>query len=257
MRRLVLTTAFIATLLGAGLANAELVQRGDLRLSFSGRIAPQELPRDRVAPISFELGGSILTADGSRPPELRRIAVAFNRFGRVSTAGLPTCEPGQLQSTSTDLALALCRGALVGRGSFEANVDFENVAAFPFGGRVLAFNSVQGGRPALLVHIYGSVPVKATIVLSFKISHPAEGRFGTVFTADIPAIASNLGYVTDISLRFDRKYRHAGRTLSFLSARCAAPAGFRGAPFALARGSFLFADGQELDATLNRTCRVR
>src|SRR5262249_42265060 len=70
-------------------------------------------------------------------------------------------------------------------------------------------------------------------------------------------IASDLGYVTDISLKFDRQYQYGGRPRSFLSARCAAPAGFGGGPFAFARGRFKFANGQRLSTTLTRVCQVR
>ena len=257
MPRTALTALAISMLLGAGLAQAELVQRGDLRLDFRGKFAPQELPRNRVAPVRVDISGSVSTVDGSRPPELRRIQVGVNRYGSIYTAGLPTCRAGRIQTISTEIALARCGGALVGRGGFGANVDFPNATPFPVAGRMLAFNGRAKGHPALLLHIHGENPVKATIVLIFRISHPAKGRFGTVFTAKIPKIASDLGYVTDISLRFNRRFRHAGKARSFISARCAAPAGFFGGPFTFARGNFDFANGQRLSVSLTRNCRVR
>jgi hypothetical protein len=214
------------------------------------------LPRDRDAPVRVLIGGSIETVDGSRPPELRRISIAVNRYSKVFNRGLPVCEPGLLQTTSTEEALARCRPAQVGRGSFGAIVDFAS-DQFPVRGRIVAFNTDSRGRPGLLLHIYGTDPVKTTIVLRFVITRPPRGDFGTVFTARIPSIASDLGYVTDLSLRFDRRYRYAGKPRSYLSARCAAPAGFGGGPFAFARGRFDFANGQRLSSTLTRVCQVR
>jgi len=257
MKRLAATIAVLATLLGAGLASGELVQRGDLRLDFSGRFAPQALPRDRAAPVSVLIAGSVATVDGSRPPELRRISIAVNRYGSVFTRGRPTCRSGLLETTSSREALSRCGGALVGRGSFGATVDFTVEERFPVEGRILAFNSGDRRRPQLLLHIHGSDPVQSTIVLKFRISRPPRGNFGTVFTARIPKIASDLGYVTDISLRFSRRYMYAGKPRSFLSARCAAPSGFGGGPFAFVRGRFAFANGQKLSTTLTRVCRVR
>lgn len=258
MRRFLVPLALLClAALGAGVAHGELAQRGGLRISFDGGFAPQALPRDRTAPVTVHLNGSVATTDGSRPPQLRRISIAVNRYGRLFTRGLPTCRAGRLEATSTPIALARCRGALVGRGRFQANVDFPTTSSFPVEGRMLAFNSRVAGRPAVLLHIHGSSPVRATVVLAFKISHPRRGRFGTVLTTKIPRIAGDLGYVTDVSLRFGRRYRHSGAPRSFLSARCAAPAGFRGAIFTFARGSFAFANGQTLTTNLTRDCRVR
>ena len=54
-----------------------------------------------------------------------------------------------------------------------------------------------------------------------------------------------------------RKYRSQGERRSFLSASCAAPAGFSGAPFSLAKATFSFVNKQELSQTLVRHCSVR
>ena len=257
MRRLAFTIALVAALLGAGVAHGESVQQGRLRVDFNAGFAPHALPRDRPAPVRVSLDGSVATADGSRPPQLRRISIALNRYGRLTTRGLPTCAPGELESTSSATALRRCRGALVGRGRFGANIAFPDLAPFPVEGNVLAFNSRARGRPAILVHIYGSRPVTASLVLSFKISHRRRGAFGTVLSTRIPKVASDVGYVTDVSLSFGRRYRVGGERLSFLSARCAAPAGFPGALFPFARGNFVFANGQRLTTTVVRDCSVR
>lgn len=257
-RRLLITLAVaLAAPLAAGAARGEQVQEGNLRISFNGRLSPRELPRDRPAPVTVHLDGAVRTVDGSAPPPLRRISVAVNRRGRLSLAGLPTCDAGAIQQTSTAAALELCRRALVGHGRFAANVSFPALPPIPAEGRLLAFNGRWGGRPALLLHIYGSSPVRATFVLPFTITRLRRGDFGTVLSASIPRIASDLGYVTDVELTLGRRYRHGGRLRSFLSASCAAPPGFRTAFFPLARGRFSFAGGRRLTTTLARDCRVR
>jgi hypothetical protein len=247
---------FVA-LLGVGMARGQPVKKGNLLLSFGGRFTPHALPRDRDVPVTVDLTGSVRTTDGSRPPQLRTISIAVNRYGVVSTEGLPTCRVGLLESTDSQEALARCRGALVGRGRFGANVEFPNLAPFPVEGKMLAFNGRAHGKPVILVHIHGSHPVEATVVLTFKIHHPRKGKFGTVLSARIPLIASDLGYVTNISLEFGRRYHYNGEQRSFVSARCAAPVGFPGALFSFARGTFTFADGKQLSPTLVRDCVVR
>jgi hypothetical protein len=257
-RRLLIPLCVAALALSAGgLARGELSQKGNLRISFSGDFAPRALPRDRPAPIGVHVEGAIGTTDGSHPPPVRRVEIALNRNGRLSTAGLPSCPNARLQSTSTEAALARCRPALVGRGRFGAEVEFPGIEPFPSTGRTLAFYGTRKGRPALLLHLYITTPVQTTLVLALRISRRERGQYGTVLAARIPSLAGGLGSVTEIDLTLKRVYSFRGERRSFLSASCAAPAGFPGAIFPLARGSFFFADGRRIDTTLTRNCRVR
>jgi hypothetical protein len=258
MKRLALTgLLLIVVLFGAAVARAEISGDGGLFVSFSGGFTPRSLPRDRDVPVTVRLDTSIKTTDGSRPPQLRQISFEVNRYGQISTRGLPICHPGLLESTNSSTALSRCRDALVGRGQFTANVEFPNRPALPVHGQMLAFNGKAHGRPAILLHIYGSRPADVTVVLPFTIRHPAEGKFGTVLSSKIPRLASDLGYVTSVSLVFNRKYRYRGKEYSFLSARCAAPSGFPGAIFSFTRGTFTFAGGKRIITTLVRNCTVR
>jgi hypothetical protein len=258
MKRLALIAVLLAAaLLGATVARGEISGGDGLFVSFGGGFTPRSLPRDRDVPVTVNLNTSIKTTDGSRPPQLRRISFAVNRYGRITTKGLPTCRPGLLESTDVQAALEHCRPALVGRGRFAANVEFPNRAPFPVHGRMLAFNGRAHGKPAILLHIHGSNPVEVTVVLTFTIRHPARGKFGTVLSTTIPRLASDLGYVTDVNLVFNRRYRYRGKQYSFLSARCAAPAGFPGAIFSFTRGRFTFAGDKQIVTTLTRDCLVR
>lgn len=258
MKRIAVIGLLLATALsGAAIAHAELAGENGLFVSFGGGFAPRSLPRDRDVPVTVNLDTSIKTADGTRPPQLRQISLEMNRYGRISTVGLPACSDGLLESTNTQVALERCRPALVGRGQLTANVQFPNREPFPVHGQMLAFNGSSHGRHAILLHIHGSSPAEVTVVLAFAIRHPAKGKFGTVLSAKIPRLASDLGYVTHVSLRFDRRYRYRGKSYSFLSARCAAPSGFPGAIFSFTRGTFSFAGGQRIVTTLTRNCTVR
>jgi hypothetical protein len=258
MRRRLAAASLIAilSLTAAAATRGEVVQVKDLRVSFGASFTPHALPRARAAPIRVKVAGGIATTDGSHPPALRRLEIALNRNGRLSTRGLPTCTGAELQSTTTEAALALCRPALVGRGRFGASLAF-NPATVPNSGRVLVFNSRRSGRPALLLHLYGTVPVRATFVLPLTIEHRRRGNFGTVLTATIPKLAGGVDSVTEIEVTVGREYSFEGRRRSFLSASCAAPAGFPGAVFPFARGSFYFVHGVKAVSTLTRDCHVR
>jgi hypothetical protein len=258
MKRLVFIGLLVATaLFGAAIARAELSRDENVLVAFNGRLLPHTLPRDRDAPVRVNLNGQVKTTDGSRPPQLRRVSIAVNRYGRLSTEGLPTCRPSELESTSPALAMERCGDALVGHGNFGAHLEFPELAPFPAAGTMLAFNGRSHGRPAIFLHIHGSNPVEITVILTFEIRHKPKGKFGTVFTAKIPRIAADLGYVTDLSLDFGRKYVYHGQHRSFISARCAAPDNLPGAFFSFAQGTFFFADGKRVTSTLARDCLVR
>jgi hypothetical protein len=260
MRR-VLATPFailaLALLLGAGAAQGELGQAGNIFVSLTGRITPQTLPRLTLAPVTVEVEGGVGTFDGASPPPLRRITIAINRHGRMSNAGLSVCPAGLLESTTSEQALERCGPARVGYGTISANVVLPQISPFPAQGRILAFNGRLHGKPVILAHIYGANPVPTTFVLPFSIHHPRSGTFGTMLSTKLPPIAGDWGYVKNIELTFHRRYRVAGQAHSFLSANCPVPQGFPGAAFTFARGTYEFANGQTVSTALTRVCRVK
>lgn len=252
---LLVLVVLLAGALAAG-APAEVRQEGNLRVKFNGSFAPHALPRNRLAPVRVKIEGKISTTDGSHPPPLRALELALNSHGRLSTRGLPTCQAATLQSTSTQEALARCGGALVGRGRFHTAFAFGAGSPIPSDGEVLAFNSGRPSRPAVLLHLFGTVPVRATFVVPLRIGHQAGGNFGTVLRARIPRLAGGVGSITGISLTIGRTYSFRGRRRSYLSASCDAPAGFSAAVFPFLRGGFTFAEHQEIRTTLIRACQV-
>jgi hypothetical protein len=252
----VLAVAVAVLALTASLAHAELTARGDLFVKFSGGIAPDSLPRNARAPISVQVAGVIRTLSGERPPALRRIAIAINQGGRLDARGLPVCSRPQIEPSSTEEALARCGPALVGGGSYDADVAFPEQLAFPSHGRVLAFNAVVDGKRAILAHVYGAQPIPITRIIVFHIQE-SRGTYGTILTGALPASVNRWGYLRRISLNLHRNFTYKGQSRSYLSAACDAPAGFPGATFPFAHASMTFADGRTLSSVLTRSCKVR
>jgi hypothetical protein len=255
-RRRIATLALLLTAAGAlaGLARAEIVQSGNVRVNFHAGFAPKSLPRERPAPISVEVDGQISTTDGSNPPPLRELLVELNRAGKLETRGLPVCPTPLLQSTSSTAALEHCRRALVGKGTFQALLPLANQLLV--NGRALVFNSSVHGAPGMAIHIYISAPVRLTLIIPIQISHQ-EGQFGTVLKTKVPLLAGGAASVTELKLKIGRRYTVHGERRSYLSAACSAPAGYPGAVFAFARGTFGFGGGREMHTVLSRDCQVR
>jgi hypothetical protein len=256
-KRIVILGALATLLLiGASFAQAELTAHGDLFVRFSGGISPDALPRQARAPIAVRVSGTVRTLSGDRPPALRRIGIAINRGGHLDTRGLPVCRRSQIEPSTTAEAMSVCGDALVGGGSYIADVAFPEQSAFPSRGRILAFNAVVGGRRAILAQVFGTKPVPITRIIVFHIRE-SRGTFGTILTGALPATLNRYGYVKQISLSLHRNFTYRGRARSYLSAACAAPVGFPGASFAFAHASMTFADGRTLSSTLTRSCKVR
>jgi hypothetical protein len=257
-KRLVATVlaATLVSVLVAGSADAELSERGDLFVRFQGGIDPSALPRKEPAPISINVSGTVKTLSGERPPALRSIKIELNRGGVLSSRGLPKCRYGELVASSPRQVMERCGAALVGEGTYAANTAFPEQATFPSQGHLLAFNGIYEGREAILAHVYGTEPVPITRVLVFHI-HRKGGTFGTVLNAQLPVSVNHYGYVIHLAMKLNRRYVFRGRQRSYISAACAAPAGFSSASFPFARTSMTFADGRRLSSTLTRSCRVK
>jgi hypothetical protein len=256
MRIGVMATTIAALAVTASLARAELTARGDLFVKFSGGIAPSALPRHTRAPISIEIGGTVRTLSGEQPPALRGISIAINQGGRLDADGLPICRQRQIEPSSTQEALARCGAALVGSGYYAADVAFPEQTAFPSNGRILAFNSLVGGKRAILAHIYDPDPVPITRIVVFHIRE-SSGTYGTTLTGSLPVAQNRWGYLKRISLSLHREFFYRGQQRSYLSAACDAPPGFPGATFPFVHASMTFADGRTLSSVLTRSCKVR
>jgi hypothetical protein len=241
----------------AGAARGEVEQSGNLIVSFDGGISPHALPRSEPAPVGVTIDSGFKTADGSDPPpQLRRISIAINRDGKIYDRGLPTCRVRRIQPSTIGAARRICGGAIVGSGHVQVRVELTNQPPFDFKGPLLVFNAKRsGGHRRLLAQVYGTKPPSA-FVLTFKVLKQ-KGTFGTVIRTTLPAAARKWAYVTHFDMRLRRIYTYNGQRHSFISAACAAPAGFPGAVYPFARGSFKFAEGLRVTNTLIRDCKVR
>jgi len=235
---------------------AETGFKEGVKVAVTGKLRPSALPRRGRMPIRVSFGGKISTTEPGEPPKLTKLTIEINRNGHLDTRGLPRCRLRSIKPSTNREALAACGSALVGKGSFSADVRFPEQSPFPSNGRVLAFNGVMKGRPAVFAHIYGTEPVPTSYVLAFQISR-ATGRYGTRLTATFPEVTGEWGFVTGLTMSLHRRFSSHGHRRGYLSAGCPAPAGFTKILFPLARTSFEFDGGPEISTTLNRTCRVR
>jgi hypothetical protein len=249
--------ALVLVLSISTLAQAETTQKGNLRVTVTGKLSPHNLPRSGAAPVAVSVDGQISTTDESPPPQLRQLKIEINSHGRLDYQGLPLCRIGQIQPASNSRALHACRSALVGQGSFAATISLPGQAPYPTQGRLLLYNGKEGGHQVLLGHIYNFHPFASSFVIVFQISTRRHGEYGTTLTANLAKALGDKRNLTGISMTLSRRYAYRGARRSFLSAGCPAAKGFPGATYSLARTSFAFAGGTTLSSTLPSSCGAR
>lgn len=246
----------IAVLSLFGVAQADIVSGGNVRVSFRGWISPETLPRSESAPIALHVAGTVTPVDGQRPAALERVTVEINRHAVSTTRGLPICPWHRLLSTTTRRAMEICSDSLIGTGHFTSHIDIPDQAPFPAVGRMLAFKTRRNGKPAVAAHVYGKDPVPTSEVLPMTFARRGQGNFGPIVSVEMPNIGNEWGYVTGFDLTLKRVYQYKGRTMSVISASCPAPRDIHEVPFKAARGTFELAGGSTLTRVVGGTCKV-
>jgi len=250
LKRLLAAGALICCVLFAGAANAALVRVGNLVLTADGGFKPSALPRTTYAPINFDGEANLRAVDGSAPPALQQLILDFDRDGKLTTAGLPVCQPASLEEVTPKEARARCPGAIVGTGRASALVSEDGLPLFVVSSPLTFFNGPRlGGKPTVIMH----ARITAPAVQSFVITIPIEkrhGRYRYRATVDFPPIAGGHGSLTHLSASIGKRYRFGGRERSYVSARC-------GDGIFSTHGRFTFADGTVIDGSVEKACTVR
>jgi hypothetical protein len=251
-------TAAIAIVGAATVAHADVFDGANVRATFDGWLTPKALPRTDPVPVQLHLKGSLKTSNGEQPPALRRVVIALNRHGKVSTKGLPVCVKSSISAATTRQALNVCRDALIGQGRFNAHVVLPAHSPFPARGRILAFHSKRDGKHVILVHIFGTDPLPTSQVLTLTFTRPENpGAFGTFLSLRLPKLRDDWGHVTGFRMTLRRRYTYRDKIRGVFSASCAAPRGFHVGIFVAAKGTYYLADGRVLSRTITGVCRVK
>jgi hypothetical protein len=233
----------------AGGANAALVAVDDIVLHADGSYQPHELPRHGFAPIRFQGYFDIAAKDGGKPVALQEVDVDFDRDGRLSAGGLPTCAPERVANASTAEARAACAGAIVGNGRVEALIEIPN-GTIPASSPLTIFNGPpQEGKPTVVLHAQTTVPRTQTFAILVPIER-RRGEFRYRAHLVLPPIADGLGAITRIEVRVGRKFSAGGKQRSYASAHCSDG-------ILRTHGRFRFADGTIVDGAVEKACAVR
>ncbi|HWO15533.1 MAG TPA: hypothetical protein VNM89_02330 [Solirubrobacterales bacterium] len=239
----------IAALPIAG-ANGALVQIGDLVLEADGGFTPQKLPRRTFAPIDFKGHADLSTRSGAMPPALQQAVIDFDRDGRMSTGGLPSCSPDRVADASPEVARQACAAAIVGTGRIGAVVALAGQPPEATGSLLTLFNGPpQDGHATVVAHAQITNPVLRTFAILIPVER-RRGRFRYRATLNVPPIVPEgigTGALTHVDAKIGRRYRANGKRRSYVSARCSDNV-------LETHGRFTFNDGTVIDGSVMKGC---
>jgi hypothetical protein len=249
-RYLTLALFAAAGLLLVGNAGAAVIKVGDLVLRADGGFEPKVLPRRAFAPIRFQGYVDIEAEGGGVPAALQQAVLEFDRDGRLSTRGLPTCSVGQIDEATPQEARAVCKDSIVGTGHVAATIALPGQAPILATSLLTLFNGLpQNGDPTVILHARTTVPVAQTFAVVVPIE-PRTGAFSYRATINVPPIAGGYGALTHIDAKIGRLYSVGKRKLSYVSARCSSG-------ILQTEGRFSFANGTVMSGSVSEPCSVR
>jgi len=220
LKRLLASGILIACALFAGSTNAESLKFGNLWLTADGGFTPRTLPQNSYVPIGFKGYINTKSVDGNLPPALERAVVEFDRDGRLSTQGLPACDPSLLEEATPQEARERCPRAIVGTGHVGALIATESGTPIYASSQLTIFNGPrQEGHPTAVLHARTTVPGTQNFVITVPIER-RSGAFRYRVTVEIPPIAAGRGSLTHLDVEIGRRYRFDGSKRSYISARC-------------------------------------
>jgi hypothetical protein len=250
LKRLLAAGALLCCVLFAGAANAALVKVGNLVLTADGTFTPHSLPRSTYVPINFKGHADLKAVDGGVPLPLQQLVLDFDRDGRLTTAGLPVCQPASLQEATPEEARNRCPNAIVGTGHVSAMISGGGQSPILASSPLTFFNGPRiEGKPSVVLHARITVPAVQNFVITIPIEK-RPGLFRYRATLDLPPIAAGRGSLIHLDASIGKRYRSAGVERSYVAARC-------GDGIIRTHGRFTFADGTIIDGSVEKACTVR
>jgi hypothetical protein len=218
--------------------------------SIDALIKPKKLSKTKLTPGTLQVKTvtTSTTDPGGVPSPAIHATIDFDKNATIFTKGLPTCDPAQVQSKSTEEAERACGKAKIGSGHALALLNSSRVYEVPQ--VVTAFNGVpKGGKPVVILHSYGTTPLQAALVLVGTVTNLGKEGYGPRLDLEVPLIAGGTGALKEFEVTIDKQWRYKGRQRSFIAAKCPNSKTLK------ARGTFTYRDGETLTASSKQTCK--
>ncbi len=245
-------TAIIASTALAGQLGPTVVGSDGNTQAIGVQLSPKKLSKSKPTPATLRVTTkttSTTSANGVPSPAINAV-VDFDKNVKIFAKGVPTCNPGKIQNTSTQIALRECGKAKIGGGKASALLAVGS-QVFVQNQTVTAFNGPpQGNVPVVLLHTFGESPVQVTLVLEGTVVGLNKEGYGPRLNINIPLIAGGTGALTDFETTISKKFKYKGKQRSYVIAEC------KKSPLK-ARGAFTFKDNVTLTAYSKQGCKKK
>ena len=154
-------------------------------------------------------------------------------------AGLPKCDPADIEGTTTAGAEAVCGPGSGNNAELSLKTDgtsnpgtgtvcvSDGTPGHPCGATptavITAFNGLtQNGNPTILLHSRVGAPVNGTTVLKGEVKPcgTCPVGFGYDLSVPVPLLAGGAAAITDFKVSVRRKYTNNGHTYNYVKGTC-------------------------------------
>ena len=188
------TLALAAVALAATVAAAAVTASNGSSVSAVATISPNKLSKKSPSPIHLRVSTKIAAAGVASDDPVAKEVIDFDKNGKLSTRGLPTCNPHRIESKSPDVALKECGKSVVGHGKasglFVGREEEGNpLPPVPFDAKITVFNGVpQRGKPTLLMYAFTESPFLSAFIVPGVVSSYHKQGYGSRFEIAIPKL---------------------------------------------------------------------
>jgi hypothetical protein len=218
--------AVAAVALAATVAAAAVTAGNGSSVTATAAISPNKLSKSTYTPINLRVGTKIVAAGVPTDDPVSSLEIDFDKNGKLSTKGLPTCNPKLLEAKAEREALEECGDSVVGHGKaggvFVGRDEEGNpLPAVPLDGKIIVFNGVpQGGKPTLLMYALFENPVPLSLVVPGVVSNYRKQGFGSRLQISLPTLFGGGGALNSFSVSIGKRFTFKHKKQSLVSAKC-------------------------------------
>ena len=249
--------ALAAVALAATVAAAAVTASNGSSVSAVATISPSKLSKKSPSPIHLTVSTKITAAGVASDDPVAKEVIDFDKNGKLSTRGLPTCNPHRIESKSPDVALKECGKSVVGHGKASGLLvgreeEGNPLPPVPFDAKITVFNGVpQRGKPTLLMYAFTESPFLSAFIVPGVVSSYHKQGFGSRFEIAIPKLFGGQGALRDFNVSIGKTFRFKGKKRSLISATCPAKKKLK------ARVTATFASGAEATIPMTQSCKPK
>jgi hypothetical protein len=254
---IVAVAAIAAVALSAAVALAAVTASNGSSVAAVATISPNKLSKSSYTPIQLTVGAKIAAAGVATDDPVAGVTIDFDKNGKLSTKGLPTCNTKRIEAQTLENAEQLCAKSVIGHGEATGlfvGRDREGNPEPPlsFDGKIAVFNGArEKGKPTLLLYTVVEEPVPVSFVITGVVSKYRKQGFGSRVEFELPKLFGGGGALRDFRVSIGKKFTFKHRKQSLISAKCPGKKKLK------ARTTVTFLSGARAVVPMTQSCKPK